>query len=240
MEKIISLKSIDELRKYSMFDSYLVESIFSNAFQYVFSKEQLIELTDNIHLLNKKIYLRADKILIESEINELDSYLEVFSKVDGIFFEDFAFVTFFLNNNIKTELVYFPYDAIGDKEDVEAVFSSRIDRICLPYLKNYLLDKVDLSKVGYRLISREVLFNTRRKILSLYNGVNDLSIKDNHYLMSEKTRTSIQEIIETNNGALILNDVQISDNKIDASFVLVDTLFVNDELVDEVIRKLGE
>lgn len=240
MEKIISLKTVSDLNDYENFDSYLVESVFSFASQYVFKGDELLDLINDIHSLNKKIYLRADKILVESEIDELNNYIEIFNKVDGIFFEDFAFVTLFLNNNIESQLIYYPYDALGDRKDVEAILSTRIDKVCLPYLKNYLLEKVDLSNVGYRLISREVLFNTRRKILSLYNDINNVSIKENRYFMSEKTRTSIQEVIETRNGALILNDVNISDFNSDANFCLVDTLFVDEDKVNEVLKMIGD
>lgn len=239
MERIITLKEINDINTYSTFDSYLVESIFSSYFQYVFKKDELLLLIDKIHSLNKKIYLKADKILIEKEIIQLDDYLEVFNLVDGIFFEDFAFVTYFKNNNIKTDLIYYPFDAIGDIEDIKAILSFNIKKVCVPVGKEYLLYNKDNKEfLGYKKIAVEPLFYTRRKILSLYDGVNDLKIDAEEYNISEKTRTSIQKVLETENGSLILlNEVKVNRSEEYASFVIYDRTFIAEETFINLLKE---
>ncbi len=240
MEKIISLKNTSDINKYLTFDSFLVESKFSFASQYVFDINDLISLINIIHGFNKKIYLRADKILVEHELDELSDYIRIFELVDGVFFEDFCFVSFFIKNMIPTKLVYFPFDSIGDKEDLEAILSTRINKICIPFSKEYLLDKIDLSYLGYKVLYREVLFNSRRKLLSLYNDVNDVIIDNHEYDIMEKTRSSVQKIVETKNGTIILNDIKYNKLLIKPSFILIDTLFIDDKIVDQYIDEILE
>ena len=143
MEKIVYLKNINEIEKYIEFDSFLIESIFSSCYQNIFLLDDIHKLVKFAHNVNKKVYLRADKILIEKEIMLLKKNKDILNMVDGVFFEDFAFVDFFKENNIKTELIYFPYDAIGDKEDISAIMSMGIDKICLPSLKEELILKTN-------------------------------------------------------------------------------------------------
>ena len=49
MERIITLKQISDINTYSTFDAYLVESVFSSYFQFVFEKE--------ISLLTEYVYV---------------------------------------------------------------------------------------------------------------------------------------------------------------------------------------
>lgn len=239
MERIITLKKISDINTYSTFDAYLVESVFSSYFQFVFEKEKLIESINEIHLLNKKIYLKADKILIEKEISLLTEYVDIFSLVDGVFFEDFAFVSFFEEKNIETDLIYYPFDAIGDKEDIKALLSFNIKRICVPVGKEYLLNDESLNAyLGYKAICIEPLFYTRRKILSLYDNVNGLRIDSKEYNLTEKTRTSIQKVIETDNGSMILlSDIHLYKQKQNVSFAIYDRTFIDDELFLSLLKE---
>lgn len=240
MEKIISLKNTSDINMYLKFDSFLVESKFSFASQFVLDVDKIIDLTNKLHSINKKIYLRADKILVEHELDELNYYINVFKIVDGVFFEDFCFVSFFIKNMILTKLIYFPFDSIGDKEDLDAILSTRIDKICVPSSKEYLLDKSDLSCLGYRILYREVLFNSRRKLLSLYNEVSDVIIDNVEFDIMEKTRSSVQKIVETKNGTIILNDIKYKKLLIKPSFILVDTLFIDDKVVNQYVDEILE
>lgn len=237
MEKIITLKRISDFDKYIHFDSFLIESVFSSFSQFVFNKEDILFILNKCHEFNKKLYLKADKILIESEIDSLNSYKQIFSLVDGLFFEDLSFITYFKKENINTELIYFPFDSLGDDFDLETLFEYGVSRICVPHGKNYLLNSKHLNKLGYKSIYREVLFYTRRKLLSLYNEVNGLSILDKKYSMQEKTRTSTQSIVETPVGTLILSSIEQVDFNKDISFIVYDSSFIDDEEFDNLLEK---
>lgn len=208
MERVYSYKINEDLNKYLDADAFLVETIFSCLMQYPYEADALKLVIKKIHSLNKKVYLRCERILLEEEANELIKNKDLFLEADGIFFEDFSFVTIFKERKDNFKLIYFPFEGISSLEEVNVLLNNDIDIVMIPHGKENLLNECkEYKKIGISSLYREVLFTSRRKLLSL----KDIDNKGEH-LLKEKTRDTYQYIKETSTGTFIYSDIKKIEN----------------------------
>ena len=225
MEKVYSYTSEKDLTTYLDADGFLIETIFSCYDQYVVKNEDILNLIEKIHLKKKKAYLRCDRILLENEIEELERIKELFTKADGIFFEDFSFVMIFekIKNNCK--LVYFPFEGIASIKEVIVLLESGIDLVILPHGKeNLMKENNHYERIGISASYVDILFTSRRKLLSL-KDINNSYIHE----IKENTRDSKQNIVETSVGTIIFDKkIEIENIHPDCEMVIIDKIFIKD------------
>ncbi len=223
MEKVYAYKNLFNLAKDA--DAFLVETEFSSFSQYVIKKDELENLISKLKEINKKVYLRCDRILLEDEIIKLNEYKEIFLHSDGIFFEDFAFVEIFKNHPKKFKLVFFPFESFNTLEEAKILLNHGIDIVILPHGNENLLDEnSNCDKFGISCIYNEILFMSRRKLLSL----KDIDNNETHFIQ-ESTRLSKQIIKETNVGTLIYNEKkEIIKYPKNIAFLVYDTIFIEE------------
>ncbi len=226
MEKILGINKIDDIDKYSFFDGFLIEVGYSFFSICNLNHDEALSLINCLHEKGKKVYLRFDKIVLESELNLFNDLIDVIKLADGVFFEDFAFVLLFKEHAIKTKLIYAPYDSVGEKDDIEVLFDNGVDKILVPKGKEYLFE--DNNKFGICLLYKEILFTSRRKLFSLYNGSNNIILDKKKYKISEKTRTSFQTMIENENGSSLINEIKKVNIEVSNGFVLFDALLFDE------------
>ncbi len=223
MEKVYSYKNEKDLNRYQDANAFLVETNYSCFMQYPYKGDALKSIIEKLHKLNKKVYLRCERILLENEANELIKDKELFLTADGIFFEDFSYLIIFASRRPGFKLVYFPYEGISSLEEVDVILKNGVDDVIIPRGKENLLNENKIYKhVGISYVYREILFTSRRKLLSLKDIVN----KGEHQL-KEKTRDSLQYIKETSVGTFIYGDIKSLENSnYQAEILLYDYLLI--------------
>lgn len=219
MEKIITYGK--NISNYNYFDGILLQTFLSE-----YQDENLLDfnevkfIIDFFHRMNKKVYFRADRILLETEIADLMKYIEIIKNADGIFFEDFAYLQLFKNEkNFKK--IYFPFESIVSISDANTLLEFGVDGIIFPRgFDNIMKKDVYYQNFGYIKVYKKILFTSRRKLLSL----KDLNRKS--YYIKESTRNSWQKIIEFNYGTVIIDDnEQIINNDYLCDYCVYDYMY---------------
>lgn len=220
MELVYTFKNFNSIEEYHNADAFLVETKFSMFMRYPYDNNELENIIETLHKNNKKVYLRCERMLLENEIEEIVYNKKMYMKADGIFFEDFGIVSVFEDRKENFKLIYFPFDGIETLEDVNVLLSNGIDKVILPHGKETLLKKASLDNVGISLCYHEILFTSRRKLLSL----KDISPKTVH-LIKEKTRDTKQRIIENAFGTIIYDKEKTIELSYKCNIVLYDMIF---------------
>ncbi len=221
MERVYSIKNEEEIIKYKDATAFLIETKYSCYYQHVLDDKDIKKIIKTIHALNKKIYLRCDRILLEEEASSLIEVKDLYLESDGIFFEDFSFVTIFNEKKVNFKLVYFPFEGISSIEDAYTLLNYGIDEVILPHGKEHLLKMEQrYHNLGISCYYRNILFCSRRKLLTLKD------IDKGAHLIKENTRESYQTIVETPISTIIYAEiVKIESIHQDCSMILYDYLF---------------
>ena len=127
MEKIISLKTVSDLNKYSSFDSYLVESVFSFASQYVFSKDELLNLGELTR--GNSLELLSDSILSKLRaMKDKNVAAEVLSRAIKTTIGDIGKINLTLQEKFSTKFnkIVDMYNERTDIADIEKIIEEMI------------------------------------------------------------------------------------------------------------------
>lgn len=225
MERVYSFKDLNDIKKYKDADAFLVETSFSAYQQFSRDDKELEYIISYLRDNHKKVYLRCDRILLEEEAMAIKQNISLFEKADGIFFEDFAFVTLFKKRNKNLKLVYFPFEGISSIEDANTLLKCGIDKVILPHGKEKLLKSGQhYENIGISCLYQDVLFMSRRKLLSL-KDVDNTKV----HLIKENTRDSKQNILETKAGTIIFDEIKRIDNiHEDVDILLYDLILIKE------------
>lgn len=224
MERIYTYHNDIDLNNHSA-TGFLLETKFSALSINPLNDQKLIELIKKIHELNKLVYLRMDRVLLEEEVEELILKQDIYLLSDGIFFEDFAYITLFKN---KVKLIFFPFESISSGEEINTLLKYGINLVIIPHGKEKLfLKENNLQHVGLMVSYPNILFLSRKKLLLLKYIDNST-----YHLLKEDTRENHVKILETANGTIIYDkQIDLSLNEYPAYLEML----VFDNILKDVI-----
>lgn len=172
-----------------------------------FDLDEIKELKNKIHKLNKLIYINMNKIFHNNELEKLEKFIDNIKDInpDGIIFSDMGLYNICKRKGIENKLIYNPDTLITNVYDfnygsllgIKGCFISpfiNLDDI------NYITanKKLECFYIGFGYLN---IFNSKRHLISTYfkykNINNDPNLK---YQLKEELRDYMYPYYEDKNG----------------------------------------
>lgn len=168
---------------------------------------------DQLDLSN--VYLNVDKIIHESELEDLEKFLLKYKNSKGFYYSDMAVYTIAKKHGFIEKLIYNPGTLVTSVPDAEFYLGLGIMRVCLSR-EITLIDILEFShlkdKVEIIIHGKLNMFYSKRKLLTNYftfldkevvkEGVLEEEIRDEHY-----------PIIEDEHGTNIFHEKSVNSFK---------------------------
>jgi putative protease len=234
-------------------DSYLIgNEKFAVRLAVSFSLDEIKELRNITKKLNRNLYINVNRIFMEDEINELETYMEFLKSidVDGIFFSDMAVFMIARQLGILDKLVYFTETQMVNYIDCQHYLDMNIKGVILS--KEMTLDDILLTakkvkgNIGMLVHGYFHMFYSKRKLLRNYfakYGINQEPKNQYDYRLKEMTRDELYPIVETENGTNIFSGTCLSTlsdfpQLVNSSInmFIVDSIFLNEDHVKKALE----
>ena len=216
MELIITPFNLDDFKKYSQADSYLVgNNGFGVRLAASFSLEELEQAVSVAHNLGKQLYINVNKVFTQNELRGLTTYLEYLKsiEVDGIFFSDFGVYTIAKRLGISDKLIYCSETQLVNYADVlflqtlnlkGIIISKDVTMSDIEAIATHCKGNLGLHSYGYY-----HLFYSKRPLLSAYfenyNRDGRRFIENQHLTIKEQNRTIKMPVYEDQNGLNVMS-----------------------------------
>lgn len=235
MKKLIHNENVDGfivgLQNYSVF------------FGCELSIKEIKDITDS----GKKIFVAVNKVIYNSDIDDLKKKLTLLSKMDieGILFEDLSVLN--INNTLKLNLklvwnqMHLATNYLTTnyyyKKGVKTTFLSPELR-----LEDYINIKSNTdSKIMVYLYGRMPMFYSSRTLITNYFKYINMNKIDDLYYLYEQERNKYYPIYEHNNETFILDDIingikevrVLKENYID--YIVINGLLHDEETFDFIV-----
>lgn len=237
--KIISqLRNIDMLEELLEVDEIIIPTVYSILYENILSEDEIHKVISWCILQGKKAILSVDRIIEESQVSSLYSFLDKFKDFDVNFlFSDFSVLLYFKELNMMNKLIYNVPTYMTNYFDI-AYYKNLGIRVFMSnelsyddILKNCELDNAILTVYGYFPI-----YYSKRRVLDLFNQHmnNKYDLKDNvNYLLKEELREEKYNIIEYNTHSVITNAKKLlifeELNNIKANYIYISS-YKNEDL----------
>lgn len=165
----------------------------------VFTDEEIMDMDFS------KIYLNIERIIHESELDELEKFILKFKDVQGFYYSDMSVFMICKEHGLLHKLIYNPGTLVTSVQDAEFYLNLGIQRVCLSreitlediLMFKHLKDKVEIIAHG-----KLNMFYSKRKLLTNYftfikqevqkEGTLEEEIRDEHYpVVEDETGTNI-------------------------------------------------
>jgi len=250
MEILVTLRNISSFEKLlPVVDGFIVGKHFTTC--YDLSMNELTYINKVCQVNNKSLYVVMDNFVSENEKMLLYDYLDYLSRLNiaGIYFHDLGILDAAKSYGLVDKLIYDGKTVLCNSLDTAFMLDKGIDSVLLSReltLKeirdiadnNY--GKVDIQIFGHIRLSyskRKFLTNYFKEINKEHDYLNSQTIR-----LVEEKREYKMPIVEDENGTYIYSDyifemlAEISDLRPFIKRGIVDSLFINDSLVQQVCR----
>ena len=241
MEKLVIPSNINQINKINDYvDGYILN--IDNLSTLSINTYNIDEIKNIKEKTNKKIFVRINKNILNSELDLLNDYINQLNNIniDGIMFYDLAI----LNNKdkINTNLIWDSEHATTNyltinyynKEGVTGTYiSSDITKEDIIKIKNQTNQILFINIFGYLPI-----FNSYRPLINNYKKTFDLNSNNNYYLEKENKR---YKIVEKPNNTFMYSDKifsglsYLSDFK-DIDYIIFNSLDIDDDTFIKVLK----
>lgn len=231
-------------------DGIIFGGIFSNKYNY--SLEDMEEINDYCRVIGIKRYISIDTFILEENVQTLAEYISFLKGLnpDGVFFTDLAVLNCCKNLNLDSKLIYDPQTLLTNSYDIGFYLARGIDvvlsrELTLEEIMNIVKKypyKLDMQVFGHLKMSysrRRILRNYFSEILKPHDVLNKTNLT-----LVEETRNYKMPVKETKYGTCIYTDYVFEMYEEYAYLkkllkrCIVDTEFIDDETVIDVIRDL--
>lgn len=252
VELIVTPTSISSL-SINEADGFLIgEEKYALRMPYYFSHQELLDAIAFLTSRNKSIYISVTKIMHESDLADVEAYLEEMKHypIDGFYYGDLAVYQIARKLGIESRLIYHPETYITNYESVNYFAKKGIKRVVLA--KEITLP--DLIEIGNKAqIDTEILahgalnmFHSKRDLVSNYfRFLKDETLHHNEqlYIIEEKRENEKYPIIEDQNGTHIFSShdlctIEYLEEIINAKIktLRIDGYLKTDEQLSEVTK----
>ena len=256
MSLVVRLKQLNEIETLNQLgvDVFCIDTKFTTKKISYFDIESIKNIKETIVKANKKIYVLINKMMHESDLNELNEYLKALKviKVDGIIISDLTVYVLAKALDMETLIIYQPGTFNTDSFS-EDYFSKR-NILGITLSREITLDEIikissHHSKLELSLIIHGYLdmFYSKRKLISRYTEfkqINGDKLINNYNLrLNEEIRPDeFYPIIEDDYGTHIFRSKKlISIDEIDMLKYKIETfilerIFMSDEEYYDTIK----
>lgn len=250
MELLVKLRNTKNVEKIkAICDGFIVGSIFTTGYRY--SIDELRKINNYCKDNNLKIYIEIENFISEDDKIQLFNYMDFIASlnVDGIYFHDLGIFDIAKEYGLTSKLIYDGQTIICNSLDVAFYKSQGIDGIVLSReltleeLDGIVINNPDICDVlifGHTRLSyskRKFLTNYLKEIDKEYDFLNSETMR-----LVEEKRDYQLPIIEDESGTKIYTDYifqmynEISNLKPFIKRGIIDTLFIDDEVISVVLR----
>lgn len=197
---------------------------------------------------DKKLFVILNALLHEKDIDDFKKEIDKLSKLNiGFIIQDLGALSILLDKNIaKDKIIYNPYTLICNKNDLKAYKEAYGVSIFLsPELNVDEISKIlNEEDAVVEIYGYEPIYQSYRKVLSLYEEARNVSLENKNLYIREDTRDELYPIIENEYGSVIFNHQKINltndiDLLINAKYWYIDSSNSSLEEVNEIIKGLN-
>lgn len=239
---LISVKNVNDLNleAFGYVLGYKKFTFFaSKYFSYSFIKK---------HAQNKNIYVLLNALLHESEINlfkrEINKLLQL---PINFIVQDIGILNILTELISPKRIIFMPYTLICNYLDAQSYAKLGVSAIC-PSNEITIEDTDIISQfapVMLNAFSYVPMYQSYRKIISLFAEYKNISINKNHLYLKEETRNDFYPVIENQYGSVIFRPYITSyikelNNLSHAKFIYIDQLFIKNETFHKVCSLVND
>ncbi len=234
MKIITRLKNDANIAEYKA-SCLILSTPFSCYSDSVYQKN-LENIVTEIHNLQKEVAFLIDKIVDQSEISILYSFLDSYEKnnIDYFIFSDMSIYNYFAERKLSNKLIYSASTLVCSNEEclmyaemgVKVIVSKELS---LDELYNIKTKNVVLYAYGYL----EMFYSKRKLINSYFQYTNKQRTIDSSFEIVETTRDAIYPIIENKTGTYIFNEFPYILFKELMNLSNMHMIYINGYLIDE-------
>ena len=238
---IKDLKDIDSLKADGYVLGYEKYTFFAPQ---NFSYEEVKKVSKN-----NRIFLLLNALIHEKEVEEVKKEIDILIELDISFIiQDLGLLSLLISKGVdKERIIYNPYTLICNNNDYQA-YQNAYDVSLGISSQLSLEEKIDIlnnnNKVFVQIYGYEPIYQSYRKVISLYQEARDKKFDIKELSLREDTREEKYPIIENEYGSVIFNyqkiDLSSNLNKINhAQYMFVDSSFSSLEEVKEFLRGIS-
>lgn len=236
MKLLVSINKLEQLSLNA--DAFVLGyEKFSSFAPALFSYAQIKEAC-----MKKSVFVLMNSLINEDElkiaIKEIDRLKELGV---GFIVQDIGLLHHLIKTYDKTKVIFNPYTLICNVEDLKEYQNDDITVFVSDVAtdkKELLGDKTALFVYGYLPI-----YQSFRKVLSLYENGHDISLSEKDLFIKENTRDDLHHIIENEFGTVIFDSKVCDEIKIEnlkADYWYIDSSYLLDKEVETAIKRVRD
>lgn len=213
-----------------------------------------INLDEAINLLlskNKMAIIGIDQIFTEDRINDALSFLSMYKDNKDIYFyvSDLGLINFAIDNNIESRFIYDPKTMITNYMDAEIYHNLGIKALGISNEITYLDAKLISRKINkdsfYFIFGKRIMFNSKRRILSIYKKAKNIDNDLNKLYLSEENKDNSYPIVENEYNLSMYRDYILSyhtdlENLDEFKYLYLDSFDIEPNIFQKVIKAYFE
>lgn len=253
MELIVKVNRMEDIALLDQADAFLLaHEDFSLRYEHSFSLEEIKQLK---RASSQKIYILMNKIFMEEELSNAESFLKELQEldVDGIFFSDFSIFMAAKKIHFEERLFFYHETFLRNSYDIKMYQQIGIKKVicskdmCLDDIMN--LDGKNKTDYGIVCFGYMPIYYSKRKILSSFiqkNAIDTENLDRFHLFLKEEKRESFYPVLEQKHETTIFQNEILSyadqlpllQKRI--HYFLIDSLFFSSSFIKELITILKD
>lgn len=197
---------------------------------------------------NKNIYVLLNALLHESEINSFKNEINKLIQLPINFIvQDIGILNILTELISPKRIIFMPYTLICNYLDAQSYAKLGISAIC-PSNEITIEDTDIISQyapVMLNAFSYVPMYQSYRKIISLFAEYKNISFNKSHLCLKEETRNDFYPVIENKYGSVIFRPYITSyinelNNLSHAKFIYIDHLFIKNRVFNKVCALVND
>ena len=203
----------DLLNKYNI-EKYHVDGLIINSYEYscftqpTFKVDELEEVVNLVKRVNKKVFISADRIIEEFEVDDFYKYLNYLNTlgIDYLIFSDLCVLDYCQHNDYCFKLLFDSKTMITNKYDAMIYKDMNVDVMIANELT--IEDMIKISEAGntcLEIYGYHQIFYSRRRIFDSYNQYNhdNYPYSNKKFNLQEEFRSEFYPIYQNQYGTFV-------------------------------------
>ena len=199
-----------------------------------FLHEEIIEASKN-----HKIWVLMNALINEDELDLAISHIkELMEYGVGFIVQDIGLLSFLVKHYDLEKIIFNPYTLICNSEDLKAYQALGVT----VFVSNVATDKERLlgDKTALEVFGYLPIYQSYRKVLSLYEKGHDITLPSHDLYLKENTREDLYHTIENDYGTVVFNHMvndEIDEKYINAEYWFIDSFYLSDQEIESVLER---
>ena len=240
-ELLLTINKLEQLNLKS--DAYIVDyEKFTSFGAYRFSYEEIKELSKD-----KKLFVLLNALIHEDNLQVFKDEVDKLIKLNiNFMIQDIGGMSYILSKVPANRVIFNPYTLICNQDDLITYYS--IFKTAVTITDNLSVDEkinlVNSADTAINIYGTYPIYQSYRKVISLYEEHKKVKLKKNNLFIREDTRNDLYPIIENEFGSFIFSHEKVNllnylDELSNAKYFIVNTFNCSDDEVNDVLSRLG-